>query len=200
MLKPVLLLIHSDKLSRQLQARTSVVYLLENWNQRMLTVSIYQGGRSLPIPERPKKQPITADFKHFQNSSWITVLVISIFWSNSFTSFPSAAPNSRFSRHSMPQASLLWCEIGCCCPCPTSHRGRQWPWPCGASHVSLSLLPPPSGSQPCILTRPVSYCWQYTAAFRAPPLFACLLCWLSSSAACHKNTTRLGFFTPTVQF
>lgn len=63
-----------------------------------------------------------------------------------------SAHASRFSRHSMPQASLLWCEIGFCCPCPTLLRGHQWPWPCGASPVSLSLLPPPSGSQHCILT------------------------------------------------
>lgn len=58
----------------------------------------------------------------------------------------------RFSRHSMPQASLLWCEIGYCSPCQTSLREHRWPWPCGASPASSSLLPPPSGSQLCILT------------------------------------------------
>lgn len=61
-------------------------------------------------------------------------------------------PLFRFSRRSTPQVSLLWYGIGCCCPCQTSPRGRQWPWPCGASPVSSSLPPPPSGSQPCILT------------------------------------------------
>lgn len=60
----------------------------------------------------------------------------------------------RFSRHSMPQASLLWCETGYCSPCQTSLREHRWPWPCGASPASSSLLPPPSGSQLCILTNP----------------------------------------------
>lgn len=115
-------------------------------------------------------------------SAYIQTVFISSNLPPFFASFCSVL-TPRFSRHSTPQASLLWYETGCFCRCQTSLKEPQWPWPCGASPVSSSLLPRPSGSRPCILSWHVSReqdgdslmesfgCWDVAAGWRCTAFF-----------------------------
>lgn len=62
-----------------------------------------------------------------------------------------AGLSHRCSRRCTAPDSRPWSGTGSCCPSPTSPRGPQSPWPCGASPASSSAPPPARGSRPCIL-------------------------------------------------